>query len=109
MWKWIVGIGLVGGLLTCVAGVGAGGWVWLSRVRETESAARAEALEGLLAALDRLLALDDQNARGFRDRADARYPTGDVAGALTDAKQACTLGLTEGCTLEQRIQAATRR
>ena len=211
MWKWIVGIALVGGLLLCVAGAVAGGWVLQSQRRQTEIALRAEeetelaaakiavenaknnaratrlqaaraaygageweaavtgftevlredpdsleatfgrgrslarltrlsaaaadlrvvtqkqpdhgeAWEALawvytkdgldaeaVAALDRLLALDDPNARGFRDRADARYRTGDVAGALADAKQACALGLTEGCTLEERIRSVSGR
>jgi tetratricopeptide (TPR) repeat protein len=60
-------------------------------------------------ALDHLVALDPTDAKALRDRASARYHTGDLAGARADAAQSCTLGLAEGCTLKQNIAAAAGR
>jgi putative thioredoxin len=58
-------------------------------------------------ALDQLLALDDRNARAWRDRANARYRGGDVRSAREDAARACALGLADACTLEERIRDAS--
>lgn len=60
-------------------------------------------------AYDRLLALVGDDARVLRDRANARYRGGDVAGARADAARACVVGSADGCALEKRIVAATRR
>lgn len=60
-------------------------------------------------ALDRRIALGEADPGPWRDRANARYRAGDVAGARADAARACALGLADGCTLEERIVAATRR
>lgn len=60
-------------------------------------------------ALDRLVALDENDPAPLRDRANARYRTGDIPGAREDARRACALGLAEGCSLEEKIVAATRR
>ncbi|MDP2310244.1 MAG: tetratricopeptide repeat protein [Pseudomonadota bacterium] len=80
------------------------GWESLAWVL-TQSGRDAEAVD----ALDRLVALDERDPKPLRDRANARYRTGDIPGAREDARRACTLGLTEGCTLEEKIVAATRR
>ncbi len=60
-------------------------------------------------AYDRVLALAGEEPQALRDRGNARYRAGDVAGARTDAARACALGLPDGCALEERIAAATRR
>lgn len=80
------------------------GWESLAWVL-TQNGRDAEAVD----ALDRLVKLDEADPKPLRDRANARYRTGDIAGAREDARRACTLGLSEGCTLEEKIVAATRR
>ncbi|MES2644332.1 MAG: tetratricopeptide repeat protein [Myxococcota bacterium] len=80
------------------------GWESLAWVL-TQSGRDTEAVD----ALDRLVALDGENPKPLRDRANARYRTGDIAGAREDARRACTLGLADGCTLEEKIVAATGR
>ncbi|MDO9280292.1 MAG: tetratricopeptide repeat protein [Pseudomonadota bacterium] len=80
------------------------GWESLAWVL-TQNGRDAEAVD----ALDRLVKLDESDPKPLRDRANARFRTGDIAGAREDARRACTLGLTEGCTLEEKIVAATRR
>ena len=54
-------------------------------------------------ALDHVLKLDPENAKALRDRANARFRTGDSAGAREDADRACKLGLADGCTLSERL------
>lgn len=54
-------------------------------------------------ALDRVLALSPDDAKALRDRANARFRTGDTSGARSDAEQACKLGLQDGCTLAERL------
>ncbi|MDP2313799.1 MAG: tetratricopeptide repeat protein [Pseudomonadota bacterium] len=83
-----------------------------TRVEGWESLAWVLARNGrdaeAVTALDRLVALDPVNAKAIRDRANARYRSGDVGGAVFDAKRACSMGLAEGCALEEKIRAATR-
>ncbi len=74
-------------------------WVLARDGRDTEA----------LVVLNHLVELDEADAGALRDRADARYRTGDLAGARDDARRACTLGLAEGCALEEKMIAATRR
>lgn len=46
------------------------------------------------------------DGRAWAERGDARFRTGDRAGALADAGESCRLGWGPGCTLERRIASA---
>ncbi len=59
---------------------------------------------GAVAAADRWVALEPNEAAAYQLRADAAYRQGLVELAVRDATRACDLGLEEGCALKARMR-----
>jgi len=61
-------------------------------------------LDEIIAAWDRLLQLEPDNAKAHMERGGTYYRKRDLAAALQDATRACELGHKEACRLVQRLQ-----
>src|SRR5262249_52574529 len=61
-------------------------------------------LDEIIAAWDRLLHLEPDNAKAHFERGGTYYRKRDLAAAIQDAKRACELGHEEACRLVQRLQ-----